>query len=91
MAHAKQRFRELNIMKFECINIYLTGIFAYKAINKFLPEIYFCYVLKITDKYKYSTRATSDQRLIVKFARTTIVNLHWLLGDLRYGMIYLFP
>ena len=70
LAHTKQRFRELNIIKFECINVCLTGIFVYKVINKLLLEIFLSYFLKITDKHKYSTRATSGQGLIVKFART---------------------
>jgi|SRR6218665_2853373 len=88
LAHTKKRFKELIIMKFECINIYLTGTFVYKVINKLLPEIFLSYFSKITDKHKYSTRATSGQGLIVKFVRTNYRKLTLNIRELRYGMIY---
>jgi len=37
----------VNIMKFECINVYLTGIFVYRVINWLLPEIFLSYFLTL--------------------------------------------
>jgi len=38
-------------MKFECISVYLKGIYVYKVSNKLLPEIFLSYYLKITNKH----------------------------------------
>ena len=73
------------IMKFECINVYLTGIFVYKVINKLLLEIFLSYFLKITFKHKYSTRATSGQGLIIKYART---NYHKFVLTIRWHNVW---
>src|SRR6218665_1229591 len=57
-------------MKFESINVYLTGLFVHKAIKKCLPHIFLNYCIKITDTYKHYTRATCGQGLIVNYVRT---------------------
>jgi len=70
LARIINRFKELNIMKFESIYVYLTGLFVYKVINKCFPDIFLNYFIKITDTYKHYTRATCGQGLIVNYART---------------------
>jgi len=57
-------------MKFESINIYLTGIFIYKYQNNHLPIIFLNYFVKITDKHDYYTRFVTGVGLSVKYCRT---------------------
>jgi len=70
VAHTQPRFREFNIMKFESINIYLTGIFVYKDQNNHLPKMFLNYIVKITDKHDHYTRYVTSMGLSVKYCRT---------------------
>jgi len=65
LAHTQPRFREFNIMKFESINIYLTGIFVYKYQNKHLSKMFLNYFVKITDKHDHYTRSVTGMGLYI--------------------------
>src|SRR6218665_3683525 len=57
-------------MKFESINIYLTGIFVYKYQNNHLPRMFLNYCVKITDRHDHYTRSVTGMGLSIKFRRT---------------------
>src|SRR6218665_2782553 len=57
-------------MKFESINIYLTGIFVYKYQNNHLPRTFLNYFVKITDKHDHYTRSVTGMVLFVNYCRT---------------------
>lgn len=66
--HTSKRFQELDIMKFDCINRYLTGNFLFKYFNNLLPPVFTNFFTKTIDVHEHYTRAVSG--LTVQYART---------------------
>src|SRR6218665_2614590 len=66
--HTSKRFQELAIMKFDCINRYLTGNFLFKYFNNLLPPVFTNFFTITIDVHEHYTRAVSG--LSVQYART---------------------
>jgi len=51
--HTSRRFQDLGIMKFDCINRYLTGNFLFKYFNNLLPPVFTNFFTKTIDVHEH--------------------------------------
>ena len=68
-AHTDPIFRYFNFLKFNQINIYMTGIFMYKIINNLMPPIFQNMFHHVFNLHRYPTR--QSQNLYTPRYRTT--------------------
>jgi len=68
LAHTKQLFDDLSILKFDLLNEYLIGILFYKICNNLMPVQFSGYCIKVRSVHDHHTRSAGG--LFVSYART---------------------
>ena len=70
LAHTKQLFDDLSILKFDLLNEYLIGILFYKICNNLMPAQFSGYCIKVCSVHDHHTRSAGG--LFVSYARTNL-------------------
>ena len=68
-AHTDPLFKSLRLLKFQDINVLMTGVFMYKALNNLMPSIFRDFFIFASYLHSYSTRK-SDSLYISKYRIT---------------------